>query len=727
MPEDEENCAVVVDPEFYLSTYPDLAQNGITLENATQHYLKHGASEGRSCNPQMMRLNHSEGVRAISTEYTYLASLPQATDEEIAISEENPIHVYMLVRTSSRPDNFKRCIDSILSQSYSQISIIVCHDTADSIEYLEPYNTHPKIKYFQVPKLHAKTSPDYSHNLYCNYLLDAIPDTVATVGSSKPTPKFKPDEIYAIFLDDDDELSHPLAVASICKSLSDNKHTTGAKNCCAIWKFLRPDITIFPKNIRRGNIQGSLTVGEISTSSVCFPVSLVKKVGARWINRPYGDFHFFSAVLTPEQNHLRPFMVVLPSIMAKTQTATRIGSHCYSPQAQEQEDEQDDEDCDELNRRLGPTTLSRYIPGNAGNDKPDNDAIVDNRAVNVGGESIPNFDWKFYLETYPDLKVAGICTKSDAESHYRLYGYDENRRTHAVVSAQSLDANYYREPGTNKNNSSVSIWPDDIPPPGTPAHISTALASIQARTMEKFGWTSLTAGTKLTTPHSAVFFGVYTDQDLDAILGFTRGIRYIIWGGSDIDPSSHHAQATLKEVARMSNCVHIAISSCIYESARVAFGTSAHIINASKTFNLFCSGDLFRFTPHTRRLNSDAGAVDTLFIFNGQAPGREKVYGEPVYSEVVDRLLADENAVNIKVVYSNTLNVPYDQMPDVYSRCFMMLRLTAFDGNASSVQECERMSVPAVHNLSEYGLKWETADDVLDHIWTAYKKTTPTK
>ena len=684
----------VVNPEFYISTYPDLARNGITLENAEQHYIKHGAKEGRACNPQMMLTNYSEGVRAISSKYTYLASLPQATDDEIAILEKNPIHVYVLVRTSSRPAEFRKCIDSILSQTYSRVSIIVCHDTPDSIEYLKLYDFHTNITYFQVPKVQTRISPDYSHNLYCNYLLDAIPDTQN--GVSK-----KNEEKYALFLDDDDELSHPLVLATICKSLSDNKHTTGAKNCCAIWKFLRPDITVFPKNIHHGNIQGSLSIGEISTSSVCFPVSLAKKVSARWINRPYGDFHFFSAVLTPEQSHLRPFMVSLPSIMAKTQTATRIGSHCYSVQAHEEKNSQEQ------------LTLSQ-----SENIQDESDTECE--------AHIPNFDWKFYLETYPDLRVAGINTKIEAETHYRLYGYDENRRTHSVIDAQSLDANHYREPVPKTGSSPQKpIWQDDIPPPGTPAHISTALESVRERTMEKFKWTSLTAGTKLTTPHFAVFFGVYCDHDLMSILGFTRGIRYIIWGGSDIDPSSHHAQATLKEVARMSNCVHIAISSCIYKSARLAFGTAAHIIDASKTFNLFCSGDLCRFTPRNRTLSVEA--INTLLIFNGQTLGREKVYGEPVYSEVVDRLSADENAVNIKVVYSNTLNVPYDQMPDVYSRCFMMLRLTAFDGNASSVQECERMSVPAVHNLSEYGLKWETADDVLDHIWTAYKKTTPTK
>ena len=45
-----------------------------------------------------------------------------------------------------------------------------------------------------------------------------------------------------------------------------------------------------------------------------------------------------------------------------------------------------------------------------------------------------------------------------------------------------------------------------------------------------------------------------------------------------------------------------------------------------------------------------------------------------------------------------------------------MLRLTSYDGNANSVQECEAMNIPVVHNQSKYGLKWKTADDVIKHI-----------
>jgi hypothetical protein len=45
-----------------------------------------------------------------------------------------------------------------------------------------------------------------------------------------------------------------------------------------------------------------------------------------------------------------------------------------------------------------------------------------------------------------------------------------------------------------------------------------------------------------------------------------------------------------------------------------------------------------------------------------------------------------------------------------------MLRLTDHDGNANSVQECEAMKIPVIHNQSEYGIKWKTVDDIVQLI-----------
>ena len=52
-----------------------------------------------------------------------------------------------------------------------------------------------------------------------------------------------------------------------------------------------------------------------------------------------------------------------------------------------------------------------------------------------------------------------------------------------------------------------------------------------------------------------------------------------------------------------------------------------------------------------------------------------------------------------------------------------MLRLTSHDGNANSVQECEAMNIPVIHNQSDYGLKWKNVKDIINHINKNYNLT----
>ena len=60
-------------------------------------------------------------------------------------------------------------------------------------------------------------------------------------------------------------------------------------------------------------------------------------------------------------------------------------------------------------------------------------------------------------------------------------------------------------------------------------------------------------------------------------------------------------------------------------------------------------------------------------------------------------------------------------MPQLYNSVFIVLRLTSQDGNANTVQECEAMNIPVVHNISKYGLKFKNIKDIINHILIAYQ------
>jgi hypothetical protein len=54
----------------------------------------------------------------------------------------------------------------------------------------------------------------------------------------------------------------------------------------------------------------------------------------------------------------------------------------------------------------------------------------------------PDFNWRFYLDSYPDLRNAGLSTEEDAITHYQNHGSRENRR-YRFDLPQSFDWEFY--------------------------------------------------------------------------------------------------------------------------------------------------------------------------------------------------------------------------------------------------------------------------------------------
>jgi len=53
---------------------------------------------------------------------------------------------------------------------------------------------------------------------------------------------------------------------------------------------------------------------------------------------------------------------------------------------------------------------------------------------------------------------------------------------------------------------------------------------------------------------------------------------------------------------------------------------------------------------------------------------------------------------------------------ELYEKCFIVIRLTEYEGFLPMINQLEAMNIPIVHNLSNYGLKWTTIEDVKNHI-----------
>jgi hypothetical protein len=262
------------DHEFYKNTYNDLAEHGIvTKKQCLTHYLTCGKKEGRACCENEMILNHN-------------TQLKQALEQNSLFPRCLPNKLHVLMRTSNRPEYFKRAIESILQQTYLNYDVTICYDKIESLSYLEPYENHEKIQYFHV----EETCEDkYKFNLYCNQLMKKINDG------------------YILFLDDDD-----IYLGNRCFEII-NYHIGNYH--MIIWKFLRPDKLVYPSN------EHILSLGEIDTSMVCFHHSLQEK--SSWGSKQYGDYYFYKPLF--EDKTIKKQFVNF--VLTTTQFNNKIGNY----------------------------------------------------------------------------------------------------------------------------------------------------------------------------------------------------------------------------------------------------------------------------------------------------------------------------------------------------------------------------------------------------------------
>jgi glycosyltransferase involved in cell wall biosynthesis len=107
--------------------------------------------------------------------------------------EQSPL-INILIRTSNRPQQFTRCLESIRSQTYKNVRIIVGIDRASALDYIP--------KGLQAVFLYADNSIPYFYDLYCNYLKLMVTDG------------------WFFFLDDDDTLVSPTVLQQLAEHLT---------------------------------------------------------------------------------------------------------------------------------------------------------------------------------------------------------------------------------------------------------------------------------------------------------------------------------------------------------------------------------------------------------------------------------------------------------------------------------------------------------------------------
>ena len=665
------------DADFYLSFYPDLKKAGIDETTAYYHYTTYGKKEKRVRTRSMLKECVKRIADNIRNDSFQLENIHDVRHDPL----NNEPLITILVRTSNRPNLFKVCMDSIFSQKYSNFRVVICYDTDNSLNYLSKLLKNPKCTVFKVNKLNDTEQSDYFYNLYCNDLLNTVTDG------------------YIIYLDDDDKLTTSYALYAVQQAIE-----YSPINSVYVWKFARPDRIIFPSNFEH------VSVGEISSSNFCVHHTFPKHRNIMWSSNKNADHDFFTRMLyfpiSPTPN-----IVVVPYILGKTQKDDRIGhngrhtSSTFSMPSSSPssviERKKDKYKIDNVSVSY-PISSTKYPP-------------LKEPTISTFYMFFPRFNWSFYVTIYTDLQQMNITTEMLAIKHYLSYGRHENRRTYEVIS--------YNEPCIRtipypNHSSAQCISIEYILTSDFYIWISPALEHLRDQIVKKYNWNVLTEHTiqEDYSNKKIVFFGVYTDQDIHAIMSYSRLPRYIIWGGEDANISNVHSRQTITEISRLKSCVHICISKCLYRQLIWLFPNAQCIYTY---FNLV-DKELFtkKYSPplKVQDLSLSKNKYVYIYIYNGRLPGKEEIYGKHVYEEVIKNLAIVRPNINFRYIYSSVDIFPHNEMPEIYRKCCIMLRLTKQDGNANSVQECEAMNIPVVHNLSDYGLKWNTSDDVVKHI-----------
>lgn len=91
--------------------------------------------------------------------------------------------INILIRTSNRPELFRRALKSITDQSYPNIRIIICYDNQEAIKYIPS-----GLESFYIPEINIDRGQPYYYDAYCNLLKERVTDG------------------WFMFLDDDDYL-----------------------------------------------------------------------------------------------------------------------------------------------------------------------------------------------------------------------------------------------------------------------------------------------------------------------------------------------------------------------------------------------------------------------------------------------------------------------------------------------------------------------------------------
>jgi hypothetical protein len=216
------------------------------------------------------------------------------------------------------------------------------------------------------------------------------------------------------------------------------------------------------------------------------------------------------------------------------------------------------------------------------------------------------------------------------------------------------------------------------------AHISESLAGLEKGLIEKYQLKEY-----ISSILPIIFMGMYREEDL-VLLASHVGTSTIVWFGSDAKDLPDDWIKFVKDAR------NIAVSHQVQET-----------LQAKGIDSIWCP--INAVIPHHWPLVPNG---DKIFWYSGNAP---EYYGESLINEIKER-------INIPIIRAGHDTFTKEQLVDVYSQCFVNLRLTEHDGCPNTNIEMGLMGRKSIYNGDlPASIPYQSVDDICRIIMFEFK------
>jgi len=200
-----------------------------------------------------------------------------------------------------------------------------------------------------------------------------------------------------------------------------------------------------------------------------------------------------------------------------------------------------------------------------------------------------------------------------------------------------------------------------------------------------------------------LLFGVYNQLDLL----FLKGKVGILWGGSDIMLDKKNRKKAI-EIINKNKYENYAMSEKIYNKL-VELGCE----NIKRVNISFCCNDLKYLIQWHNYYRKKA-----IYIYDGLDKNLKKriIYNQNIVDNLIPFLEKDFKIIRSSDGFCN-------DVISLYKQSFISLRLTIYDGNANSAQECGMLGIPVISNQEMNNcISWKEEEEIIHKIRYVYEK-----